>query len=153
MIKNGIKAAKVEVVFGSCLKAIYEVAFVLLPVIVWSVALLSIGGSLEDIKRLPVWPFLGLALYSSVLRDGITAFHRDTSDDNRQRELIVIVGLIGVVVSSVLLTLAIMHAHNSVEKIHSLFYEFVFLVVGLGVFLVFFTKTVLSQRKDYKHYA
>lgn len=132
-------------------RGIYEVAFVLVPVLVWSIALMSVGSA-DQISRLAAWPFAALALYSAALRDGITAFHRDNQKDRRQRDLLVVVSLFGVVISSVLLTLAILKSEGGVNYLFSAFYEFVWLIFWFGSALLFVTKTVLSLRNDFDHY-
>lgn len=132
-------------------RGVYEAAFVLVPIIVWSIALLSVGTG-DQISRLAAWPFSALALYSAALRDGITVFHRDNQKDRRQRDILVVLSLFGVVISSVLLTLAILYSEGGVDYLFSAFYEFVWFIFWFGVALLFVTKTILSLRKDFDHY-
>lgn len=141
------------VIFGSIVRAFYEVFFVLLPVLVWIIVLFSLGSGTHDIRSLPAWPFASLALYGAALRDGINTFHRDNPKDKRERELLVIASLIGVVLSTVLLTLAVLHSQGKLNYLWSFFYELVWVMIITGACLLFITKSISSQRKDYDHYA
>jgi hypothetical protein len=134
------------------IRAFYEVLFVLLPVMVWIVVLLSLGSETRGISSLPAWPFASLALYTAALRDGINTFHRDNQKDKRERELLVVGSLIGVVLSTVLLTLAVLHSQGKLDYLWSFFYELVWGMMIIGALLLFVTKSISSQRKDYGHY-
>jgi len=133
------------------IQASYEVAFVLLPVLVWILVLLSLGKS-QDVKTLAAWPFASLSLFSAMLRDGISAFHQDTTKDKEQRDLIVVFALIGVILSTVLLTLAVMKSTGQVTYLWSFFYETVWTFVAISALLLFVTKAILIQRKSYGRY-
>ena len=137
--------------FIASTRGCYEVAFVVVPVIVWSIALLSVGAG-EKIGHLAAWPFAALALYSSALRDGITAFHREEKKDKRQRDILLITSLFGVVISSVLLTLAVLNSEGSLSHLFSAFYTLVWIMFGSGVAILFVTKTVLCLRNDFDLY-
>jgi len=136
---------------GSSVHAFYETAFILLPVLVWGLVILSVGPTADEFWRLPALPFASLAVYSASLRDGVSAFHQDTLKDTRERELIVIAGLIGVVISSVLLTLAVLSSRKLLSYLHDPFYVVVWSILGFGILLVFVTKAILIRRKKYGH--
>lgn len=134
------------------MKAIYETAFVLLPVAVWILVILSFGGSQEEVKSLSAWPFACLALFCASLRDGINAFHQDNPFDKRQREILVIGALIGVVFSTVLLTISILKSRGQIISPLPNFQNFVYTVLYIGIALLFSVKATLIQRKEYGKY-
>ena len=129
-------------------RGVYEVAFVLLPVIVWSIALISVGSA-DQIGELAAWPFAALALYSSTLRDGIKAYKRESLDDKRTSGLLVVVALFGVVISSVLLTLAVLKSAGQIDYLFSFFYSLVWLLFWFGLLLLLAVKVKLSLRDDF----
>ncbi len=142
--------------FSICLsvfiKAFYEVSFVLLPIAVWVVVILSAGGTAEEVKSLAAWPFASLTLFSASLRDGVTAFHQDSPFDKRQREILITGALMGVVLSTVLMTLAVLKSYGIISYLFSFFSEAVFFLVVVGLVLLFVIKATLSQRKDFGIY-
>jgi hypothetical protein len=144
--------SKKQIILASLIKSTYDVVFVLLPALTWIIATLSIGASTESIEKLAAWPFAALSLYTATLKDGIVAFHRDEGNDKRQRDLIVTVSIIGVVISTVLLTLSIISSSGKPIVLFSYFYEFVYFAVGAGIYLFFITKNILHQRNDFNHY-
>lgn len=144
--------SKLSMYFSISVKAFYEVSFVLLPIAVWVVVIFSAGGTKEDIKSLTAWPFAGLTLFSASLRDGVTAFHQDSPFDKRQREVLITAALIGVVLSTVLMTLAVLKSYGVISYLFSFFREIVFFLVAVGLTLLFVIKATLSQRKDFGIY-
>ncbi len=140
-----------KAIASSMIQASYEVAFVLLPILVWVLVLLSLGKA-QDIEALAAWPFASLSLFSAMLRDGISAFHQDTTKDKEQKDLIVVFALIGVVLSTVLLTLAVLKSSGQIIYLWSFFYETVRAFVAVGALLLFMTKAILIQRKGYGRY-
>jgi hypothetical protein len=139
------------VVLSSSVFAMCEVAFVLLPALVWGVVLWSttIAGSVE---QLPVMAFACLSLFSAALRDSIVAFHLDQPSDSRNRELLVLVTLMGVVLSCVLLTLASLKSLGQLQHLLTFYYSAVGFLLFVGAVILFITKTVLIQRKKHGHY-
>ncbi|BED91133.1 MULTISPECIES: hypothetical protein [unclassified Pseudoalteromonas] len=146
------EVSKLNLYFSSAVKASYEVAFISVPVLVWSVVIFSLGGSPEEVKKLAAWPFLALALFSTALKDGISAFHLDTKKDKQQREVVLTASIIGIVLSTVLLTLAILKSRQEVVGLFDTFYEYVFMLVFAGIATLFATKVILIQRVYYDHY-
>ncbi|GBL03158.1 hypothetical protein [Glaciecola sp. KUL10] len=144
--------SNLELYLSSSLSALFELAFIFLPALAWAATILSLGGSPEEVKRLAAWPFVSLALFSATLKDGIAAFHRDTPKDKRQRKAVITVSILGIVLSTVLLTLAIIDSKQSEIALFDYFYEFVYLLVFCGATLVFVTKAILAQREDFDHY-
>lgn len=143
---------KYSMYFSITMKAIYETVFVLLPVAVWILVIMSFGGSQEEIKSLSAWPFACLALFCAALRDGISAFHQDNPFDKRQREILVIGALVGVVFSTVLLTISILKSRGQINTPVPNFQNFVYLVLYIGIALLFVVKATLIQRKEFGKY-
>jgi hypothetical protein len=144
--------SKAKIRLASFFKSIYDVIFVLLPALTWIIATLSIGASTESIEKLAAWPFAALSLYAATLKDGIAAFHLDADNDKRQRDIIVTVSIIGLVLSTVLLTLSIINSSNKSVVLFPYFYEVLSFTVGAGIILFFMTKNIFHQRIDFKHY-
>ena len=149
---EGSKPTALDAIVGSVVHAIYEVAFVLLPVLVWIVILFSLDEPVEQITSLPVIPFATLALFSSMLRDGITAFHQDTQKDARGRDFLVTVALIGVTLSTVLLTLSVLTSKGHLAFLQRVFHHFTWPLFIAGLLFLFVTKSVLIQRRKYGRY-
>lgn len=139
--------------FGAAAHAIYEVLFVLLPVGVWVIVLLSTGAPKDDMYRLAAVPFAGLSLYCATLRDGITAFHKDTPEDSRERDLVVTAALIGVTLCTVLLTMAVLYSRHLLAEPLPIYYRLVWFTFAVGIALVYTTKHILILRKKFGHYA
>jgi hypothetical protein len=136
------------VILGSIIQASYEVIFVLIPAFVWVLVLLSLGKA-QDVGTLAAWPFASLSLFCATLRDGISAYHQDITKDKVQKDLIVVSALTGVVLSTVLLTLAVLKSSGQIPYLWSFFYEIVRGFVVFGAVLLFVTKAILIQRKSY----
>jgi hypothetical protein len=132
------------------LRSIYEVALVMLPAATWIVVIYSTGGAQADIQKLPAWPFAALSLFSSMLRDGISAFDRTSGNDGQERDLIVVASLIGMVISTVLLTLSALQSSGTLLNLVSFFYQIVNVMVALGAVLLLGTKFSLFKQRYYK---
>jgi len=139
--------------YGAAVHAIYETILVLLPVAVWAIVLLSTGAIWEDIYHLTAVPFAGLSLFSAMLRDGISASHQDTPKDARERDLVVTAGVIGVTLSTVLLTIAVLFSRRLLSEPPPVYYDIVWFAFSIGLILVYTTKHILILRKKFGLYA
>lgn len=139
--------------FRSSTQALLEISLMLLPIIIWGIALHSIGkGSSLNLKN-PVTTFFALSLWLSTLRDGLKTFNRDSEEGDRfQREIITIYSLIGVILTSVLLTLSVAHSAESERYILSFHSTYNTIMICAGAASAWLIKTILIQRKDYGTY-
>lgn len=138
---------------GAAVHAFYEVVLILLPVTVWAVVLISVGAPDDEIYHLVAVPFASLSLFSAMLRDGISAFHQDTLKDARERDLVVTSGLIGVTISAVLLTMAVLYSRHLLTNLLPVYYDVVWFMFLAGMVLVYASKYVFMLRKKFQHYA
>lgn len=142
-----------QIVSKSLLWACYETALAVLPVLVWGVTLFSIGQDTQ-IWKLPAWSFLSVSIFVTILRDGLRAFHRETAkDDKLSRDVIVSLSLVGVVLSSVLLVLSVLHSQNLFPFLSPFFYDAVYTLLIGGLIFLFVVKSILFQRTEYGRYA
>lgn len=137
---------------GAAVHALYEVIFILIPVLVWAIVLISVGAPSDEIYHLVAVPFASLSLFSAMLRDGISAFHQDTLKDARERDLIVTSGVIGVTLSAVLLTMAVLHSRDLLTNVLPQYYDVVWFIFYAGMVLVYASKCLLILRKKYQRY-
>ena len=145
--------SKYEIVFGSIVHATYETLFILMPAGIWAIVVLTSGGEWAMISSLAVWPFAALAAFSASLRDGISAFNQQTAKDQRERELIILSALIGVAISSVLLTLSVLEKLEKMEIVWPGFNNVVWSTLAAGISLVFLIKAIRARRLLYGDYA
>lgn len=142
---------RLSIYLASSTFAFCEVVFVLVPALVWWLVVYSTTTT-GTIERLPVFAFAGLSLFSAALRDSVAAFHLDTPSDTRQKEFLVLFSLIGVVLATVLLTLASLYSLGQIPVLWSFYYSWVKYMVFAGAVLLFLTKSILIQRKKHAHY-
>ena len=151
--KGSERHAVTSPVLRSILWSSYEVGFVLLPALVWTLTLLSLGKTGHDLWGLPAWSFISVSVYGAILRDSMKAFHRHENPRDRQdRELAVILALSGLVLSSILLAMAVLKSQGYLPLLWPVFYDFVFLVLGFGVALLFIVKAIMVQRVEFGRY-
>nr|WP_179210252.1 hypothetical protein [Crenothrix polyspora] len=142
-----------QIVGKSVLWASYETALAVLPVLVWGITLFSIGQD-GEIWKLPAWSFLSVSIFVTILRDGLKAFHRESAkEDKLSRDVIVSFSLVGVVLSSVLLVLSVLHSQKLLPFLWPFFYEAVYSLLFGGLVFLFVVKSILFQRTEYGRYA
>ncbi|MGZ5009923.1 MAG: hypothetical protein ACXV74_03065 [Methylobacter sp.] len=144
--------SKFQSVQKSLLWACYETLLATLPIWVWGITLYSTGQD-DLLLKLPAWSFLSVSIFVTILRDGLQAFHREAiKDDELSRHIIVIFSLVGLVLSSVLLVLSILHAQKSISFLVPFFYEFVFTLLVAGLVFQLIIKFILVRRTKYGYY-
>lgn len=143
---------KVSMYFSTSVIAFYEVAFVFLPLFVWSIAIFSLGGERNQVLTLLAWPFCSLTIYSTILKDGLLVFRNSDPKDRRQLRLLIIMSLIGTVLSVVLLTLGIVSSKIDNINLFTPYYISVYALIGFGAILLFMVKSIVSQRDDFGFY-
>ncbi|MBI5893976.1 MAG: hypothetical protein HZB79_10095 [Deltaproteobacteria bacterium] len=145
------KYSPLLVILNASVWSLYEVGFALLPGIVWVLTLLILGKSNDDIVKLLAWPFISVSVYASILRDSIRVFCREDTVSNRQdREVTAIFSLVGVVLSSVLLTVGVCEAQGVIRELPWLYHVFVLAILSIGVVSLFFVKTIMIKRTEFK---
>ncbi|MDP1774519.1 MAG: hypothetical protein Q8L15_19805 [Methylobacter sp.] len=144
--------SKFQVIQKSLLWASYETLLAILPILVWGFTLFSIGQD-GQLRELPAWSFLSVSIFVTILRDGLKAFHRETvKQDKLDQHITVSFSLIGVVLSSVLLVLSVLHSQKLIPFLEPFFYEAVLALIGTGLIFLFIVKFILVQRAEYGHY-
>lgn len=144
--------SKFQIVQKSLLWACYETIFAALPILVWSITLFSIGQD-DQMLTLPAWSFFSVSIFVTILRDGLKAFHRETvKDDQLNRHITVSFSLIGVVLSSVLLVLSVLHSQKLISFLEPFFYETVDTLLIVGLIFLLTVKFILVQRTEYGNY-
>lgn len=131
--------------------AVYEVMFALLPGLVWWIVLVVLERPEDEIYHLPAWSFISVSVYAAMLRDSVRVFSRDNTVSTRHdREVSVIFGLVGVVLSSVLLAIGVCHAQRANGELPSIYYEIVGMMLGVGVASYLVVKTAAIRYAEFK---
>jgi hypothetical protein len=132
----------------SVIWAFCETGLTVIPILVWGVTLLSIGQDAQ-IWKLPAWSFLSVSIFVIVLRDGLKAFHREADkQDKFSQDIIVSLSVLGMVIGSVLLTLAVLYSQQQIQEPWKFFYHATYVLLLVSLVLLFFVKSISFQRAE-----
>ena len=145
------KESKVYIVFSSLLVSVYETLYLFLPILIWWIVSSVIGPGDMKIASLLAWPFLSVALYSASIKDGITIFNFNRKKDVRDSEILIILSIIGVVLSSVLLTLGVVSIKYNALEINTFYTAALVVLILNGMSLLVVVKAIKVQREDFNH--
>lgn len=130
--------------------AVIEASFLIFPVILYWVILYFLGKD-DDIQMLPAWSFLSLSIYSLLLRDVVKTYNRNDAKDNYNKTGSTIVCIVGISLSSALLSLSITRSKITEIIFPYTFEVLVFILIVIGFLLAVIARyTLLSREKDDK---
>lgn len=106
--------------------------FTLLPLLIYSIVYSSTGTSILVIFELPEWLLISIVLFGEATRKIIDVYKKLNTDHNVHHG--VLIGIIGIVISSVLLGLLLLSTEESFE-LHSSFYSLQMFTFLIAIFL------------------
>ena len=145
------KSSKIYIWYKSSIVAAYEVLYIFLPILIWWFVSSSIVESEIAIAKLIAWPFASLALYSAAIKDGFSIYDFNTPKDKSDSKLFIILIIIGLVLSSVLLTLAIASLKYGALNLSGFYDWSLAILIIFGAGILFYVKNTKIQREDFGH--
>lgn len=146
VIRKGIKNLMwetIQIVWKSTVKAIFEVSFLFLPIVLYALTMILVGNP-DGVSFLPGWSFLSFSLFALIAKDTVNAFrHQDRDRTNRTVSMIIAIGGLGI--SGVLMTLAIVRSQTDGFLLPTYFEVLVFSSVLFGFVFAIIVKSILIQ--------
>lgn len=97
---------KTKIIIHSITAGLYEVSFILVPILVYLLILFSLGKDWDSIRKLSEWPFASVMLFTQTLRDTLEAM-KDGGDEGIDKNNVVLFSVIGIIASTALLAVSI----------------------------------------------
>ncbi len=131
--------------------ATIDLLYFIVPVAIYASIVALLGTDFSEIKALPIWSFMALAVYFAIVKGGYTTFDRK-SGDKSNREFALIIGLSGITFSTVVLTLNIIRSKDSFFYIADFAQNFQFHLLLVALLLAWVIKVIQIIRTDQKVY-
>ncbi|WP_330924578.1 hypothetical protein [Candidatus Sororendozoicomonas aggregata] len=131
--------------------ATIDLLYFVVPVGIYASIVALLGTEFSEIKALPAWSFMALAVYFAIVKDGYTAFNRK-SEDKGNREFALVIGLSGIAFSTVVLTLNIIRSKDPFFYIADFTQNFQFHLLLIALLLAWMVKVIQIMRTDQEVY-